>query len=150
MFAFFFFVCLDLLKNFIKNLIFFLQDAFILHINVNPYINKILNIYIDNSLRLGFRNKNDRETEIYISKILDLFKLLTDKDLFEVDYKIFLAKRLINGNSLSKEVENNLLTKFKLECGAHYTSKIAIMFNDINLSSELMVEFNQVSRSEIN
>jgi len=52
-----------------------------------------------------------------------------------------LAKRLLLNKSASDDLEKNMITKLKTECGCQFTSKLEGMFKDISLSNTLNEEF---------
>ena len=86
----------------------------------------------------------------WLSSGLALFKFVASKDLFEVHYRNFLAKRLIYigcnlttcGNGINYETA--IIALLKAECGAGYTNKLEGMVKDI-LASE---DFNGVQDGE--
>lgn len=81
---------------------------------------------------------NDR-----LDKVIQIFRYLQDKDIFEGFYKNSLAKRLLDqrGGGTSDEQERQLVLKLKEECGFQYTQKLEVMFKDIKMSEESMLEF---------
>ena len=95
----------------------------------------------------------------------------TGKDVFEAFYKKDLAKRLLLGKSASVDAERSMLSKLKqgmavrctapavrspraivlttvfrarAECGAMFTQKLVGMFQDIDISKDIMASFRQV------
>lgn len=52
--------------------------------------------------------------EEYLSKVVQLFSYLTDKDLFAEIYRNQLAKRLLNQRSASDDMERLMIGKLKL------------------------------------
>jgi cullin 3 len=58
-----------------------------------------------------------------------------------------LSSRLLNKTSLSKDAEELMLQKLKVECGHNTVNKLASMFNDIALSKDLVVEFKKTSQA---
>lgn len=126
-----------------------IKEAFVTSINQNNLITVALNHYIDYYFSNGCKNKKDQEIDVDLSDIFDLFKLLNNKDLFQVHYKQLLMKRLIESISLNWEIENSLILKFKTECGNFYTSKITSMFNDITISNQLMQEFKETHKDKL-
>lgn len=73
-----------------------------------------------------------------LDKTITVFRYLTDKDVFERYYKGHLAKRLLQGRSVSDDAERGMLTKLKVECGVQFTQKLEGMFHDMQLSTETM------------
>jgi cullin 4 len=100
-------------------------------LNVDPNVAEFLAKYIDGSLR------NHKATPP-LAAILQLFSNLQAKDIFEAFYKKDLAKRLLNQRVQSMDVERQLVSLLKVECGAGYTSKMEGMFQDVEWSRETM------------
>lgn len=59
--------------------------------------------------------KTDDEIEAVLEKTIVLFRFIIDKDIFERYYKSHLAKRLLNGRSVSEDAERNMVAKLKVE-----------------------------------
>ena len=97
--------------------------------------------YADKKLR-GEKGLSERETENILDQVMVLFRYLQDKDVFEAFYKNYLSKRLLLGKSSSVDLEKGMLTKLKSECGSNYTSKLEGMFQDIELSREIMLQYS--------
>lgn len=76
-----------------------------------------------------------------LSKCIDIFRFVNEKDTFERYYKQHLAKRLLTGKFQSEDLEKNVITKLKTECGQQFTKKLEGMFHDVQLSRELSLEF---------
>lgn len=88
------------------------------------------------------------ELEANVMKILKIFKLLRDKDLFEHYYRSFLANRL-TGNDWNYDAERLVVSQLKSECGSNYTQKLEAMFNDLKTSDEVSQEFWQQQRDAL-
>ena len=52
-----------------------------------------------------------------------------------------MAKRLLLNKSVSEDLEKNMISKLKTECGCQFTSKLEGMFKDISVSNTTMDEF---------
>jgi cullin 3 len=50
-----------------------------------------------------------------LDKTIVLFRFIIDKDVFERYYKAHLAKRLLNGRSVSEDAERNMVARLKVE-----------------------------------
>ena len=74
---------------------------------------------------------------------MQLFRFLTEKDVFEKYYKQHLAKRLLGGRTVSDDSERSFIVKLKTECGYQYTTKIEGMFTDMRTSRDTMAHFKQ-------
>jgi cullin-4 len=84
------------------------------------------------------------ETEVIneqLDQVLDLFRFLHGKAVFEAFYKRDLARRLLLGRSASADAELSMITRLKNECGGGFTQNIETMFKDMDLSREEMVEY---------
>lgn len=71
---------------------------------------------------------------------------LQGKDVFEAFYKRDLAKRLMLGKSASEELEKGMIAKLKAECGAQFTAKLEGMFNDMEVSRDLLDSFHRAQQ----
>ncbi len=74
-----------------------------------------------------------------------LFRYIHGKDVFQAFYREDLAKRLLLGKSASVDAEKLMIAKIKAECGAAYTSKLESMFQDMELSKELLANYEKVN-----
>ena len=77
---------------------------------------------------------NDVDIEEVIDKVIQIFRFLTDKDIFEGFYKYSLAKRLLDNKMTNTDAEKLVIAKLKEECGFMFTSKLEVMFKDMNVS----------------
>ncbi|CAG8497773.1 15096_t:CDS:10 [Dentiscutata heterogama] len=68
---------------------------------------QLLALFCDSLLRKD-SDKSD------LKDVMTLFKYVEDKDIFIKFYSMLLAKRLINGTSLSEDAEQNLISKLKV------------------------------------
>ena len=118
-----------------------LKDTFELWLNKDSSFSYSLNFYIDEGLRKSFMHKTEHETDAVLSKIIELFKFLQNKDIFEKSYKHFMSRRLLEEKSVSEEYEKQLIEKLRGECGPFYTSKLEIMYQDINISKQQLTDF---------
>lgn len=78
----------------------------------------------------------DKQVSEQLEQVLDLFRFLQGKAIFEAFYKRDLAKRLLLGRSASADAEQNMLSRLKTECGAGFTQNLEQMFKDVELSRE--------------
>jgi len=99
--------------------------------------------FIDGKLRTGSKGSTDEELENLLNQVMILLSYIHGKDVFQAFYKKDLAKRLLLGQSASTDVEKSMIAKIKLECGAIYTSKLESMFKDIELSKDIMKDFEK-------
>jgi cullin 3 len=110
-------------------------------VNANTRIARSLAMYIDSLFKKEVRGMREDVLEQRLNNCLELFRYISDKDIFEHYYKLSLSKRLLNNRSLSEEAERLMLTKLKLECGYQFTAKLEGMFNDMIISKAVSNEF---------
>jgi cullin-4 len=84
----------------------------------------------------------DDDNEAFQEAVLDLFRLIQSKDVFEAFYRQDLSKRLLQNKSSSIDNERSFTSRLKSECGAGYVSKMEGMFKDIELSREVMTTYS--------
>jgi len=104
--------------------------------------------YCDLLLKKSPKNPDESEIVETLNSVMLIFKHIEDKDVFQTFYSKMLAKRLINGTSVSDYLESQMISKLKHNCGYEYTNKLARMFNDITSSKELVKKFNESSYSK--
>ncbi|KAK5143705.1 hypothetical protein LTR04_001792 [Oleoguttula sp. CCFEE 6159] len=85
----------------------------------------------------------DEEAEVnrQLDQVLDLFRFVHGKAVFEAFYKKDLARRLLMGRSASADAERSMLARLKTECGAGFTQNLEQMFKDVELSREEMSSY---------
>ncbi|KAJ4990870.1 ubiquitin ligase subunit [Stagonosporopsis vannaccii] len=88
----------------------------------------------------------DEDTEVndQLDQVLDLFRFVHGKAVFEAFYKKDLARRLLMGRSASADAERSMLSRLKTECGAGFTANLEQMFRDIELSREEMASYKTI------
>ncbi|KAF1847191.1 Cullin-domain-containing protein [Cucurbitaria berberidis CBS 394.84] len=91
----------------------------------------------------------DEDTEVnnQLDQVLDLFRFVHGKAVFEAFYKKDLARRLLMGRSASADAERSMLSRLKIECGAGFTANLEQMFRDIELSREEMASYKNISEA---
>ena len=112
--------------------------SFINELSESP---EYVSLFIDDNLRRGIKGQPDNEVELVLDKAITLFRYLSDKDVFERHYKNHLSRRLINNRTLSYDAEKQMIGKLKMEVGVAFTSKLEVMFKDMNVSEEMVKEF---------
>jgi cullin-4 len=85
----------------------------------------------------------DAEVNIQLDQVLDLFRFVHGKAVFEAFYKKDLARRLLMGRSASADAERSMLSRLKTECGSGFTMNLEQMFKDVELSREEMQSYKQ-------
>ena len=73
--------------------------------------------------------------------VMDIFRFVEGKDVFQAFYKKDLAKRLLLSTSSSFDAEKNMIHRIRNECGQSFASKLENMFKDIAISEDLMNKF---------
>ncbi|KAI0293738.1 Cullin [Russula brevipes] len=122
-----------------------LNEAFQSFINLHPQASEFISLYLDENLKNGFKEKTDAEIELTLNKAFTLFRFLAEKDIFERYYRAHLAKRLLHNQSVSDDMERDVLAKLKVECGSQFTVKLEGMFNDIKSSADTMQAYRDHS-----
>jgi len=87
----------------------------------------------------------DEDTEVnnQLDHVLDLFRFVHGKAVFEAFYKKDLARRLLMGRSASNDAEKSMLARLKTECGSGFTQNLEQMFKDIELARDEMNAYKQ-------
>ncbi|CAG9324817.1 unnamed protein product [Blepharisma stoltei] len=118
--------------------------------NSKPDIAQLLAKDLDEHLNKNSKIKmRDEEFSAHFTSIIDLFRHVTAKDIFEAFYCKKLAKRLLLDSSKSNEAEKSVIALLKAECGSTFTARIHNMYKDMELSHTLMESFNQTYGSQI-
>ncbi|KAI5807119.1 Cullin family-domain-containing protein [Geopyxis carbonaria] len=84
---------------------------------------------------------DDAELSYRLELVLELFRFIQGKDVFEAFYKNALSKRLLMKRSASYDAERLMLAKLKNECGSAFTHNLENMFKDMDLSKESIASF---------
>ena len=85
----------------------------------------------------------DAEVNLQLDQVLDLFRFVQGKAVFEAFYKKDLARRLLMARSASADAERSMLTRLKTECGSAFTQNLEQMFKDVELAREEMQSYKQ-------
>ncbi|KAF2453130.1 Cullin family-domain-containing protein [Lineolata rhizophorae] len=89
----------------------------------------------------------DAEVNHQLDQVLDLFRFIEGKAVFEAFYKKDLARRLLMGRSASADAERSMLTRLRTECGAGFTQNLEQMFKDIELAREEMAAYKVLAEA---
>lgn len=95
----------------------------------------------------GFLKATGKEVEIEnmtADNLVLILKYIEDKDVFENHYRRLLAKRLINSNTKSDELEEGILQKLQEGNSLEFTSKITKMFQDMKSSEDLKTRVRDI------
>jgi cullin 3 len=107
------------------------NKAFSLFMKKDVYAKQLSN-YADFCMRSGFKGKTQEEIDRTLNDIIDLFKCLNAKLVFQNESNKKMSERLIKKQSLSTLSERSLITKLKQEAGVTYVSKMQEMMNDLD------------------
>jgi len=121
-----------------------LKEAFEVFINrdIGKYsFAALMSSFCDRILKKSGERLSDEQVEDLLSKMVELFSFLSDKDLFAEIYRNQLSKRLLYDKSASDDAEKSMIAKLKLKCGAQFTSKLEGMISDLTLATDLQKEF---------
>jgi len=98
--------------------------------------------YVDGRLKSGSKGVGSEDTlEIELDKVMQLFKCIQGKDVFEAFYKKDLAKRLLLDRTSSMDLERSMVKRLQVECGSQFTSKLEGMFRDVEAARDLNSKF---------
>ena len=95
---------------------------------------EILATFCDSILKKAASNMRDEEVEDQLTKAVELFENINDKDLFIDLYRNQLARRLLDEKSANEDSERSMIAKIKLCCGSQFTSRVEGMITDVDLS----------------
>lgn len=120
-----------------------INEAFETFVNINPRSPEFISLFIDENLKKGLKGKTEEEVEEVLQRTIIVFRFLHEKDVFERYYKGHLAKRLLQGRSVSDDAERGMMAKLKVECGHGYVQKLQGMLNDMKVSDDTMHAFQE-------
>ena len=95
-------------------------------------------MYLDDNFKKDFKNNTEVEIAEKVDKIIQIFRYLQDKDVFESFYKGTFAKRLLDSRRVLEDAEKEVIKKLKEECGFQFTQRLEVMFKDIKMSEQRM------------
>jgi len=124
--------------------------AFVDFVNLCPRSPEFISLAMDSYLRgakagkqADARAASEEQLEGQLEKCLQLFRFVSEKDMFEKYYKGHLARRLLNDRSQSDDMERKVIQLLKTECGYQFTAKLEGMFKDMNTSKDIQERFSQ-------
>ncbi|KAJ5101856.1 hypothetical protein NUU61_004078 [Penicillium alfredii] len=124
----------------------------------NPKTGEMIAKYVDRLLKGGWRippsqsskleqlADEDAEIDRQLEQVLDLFRFVHGKAVFEAFYKNDLARRLLMGRSASDVAEKNMLDRLQKECGTNFTHNLESMFKDIDVARDEMAAYSSLLR----
>jgi len=123
-----------------------LKEAFEVFINrdIGKYsFAALMSSFCDRILKKSGERLSDDMIEVLLTKMVELFSFLSDKDLFAEIYRNQLSKRLLYETSASEDAEKSMIAKLKMKCGAQFTSKLEGMITDLSLAVDFQKDFRE-------
>ncbi|KAA3676406.1 cullin 1 [Paragonimus westermani] len=108
---------------------------------------ELLAKYADFLLKKSPKDMQIDDLEETLSQVMNVFKYIEDKDVFQKFYSKTLARRLVYNQSISEDAEASMISKLKEACGFEYTAKLQRMFQDVNATRELNAKFSDYVQS---
>ena len=102
---------------------------------------ELLAKYTDALLKKSGKSAEEADLEASLTQVMTVFKYIEDKDVFQKFYSRMLAKRLVHASSASEDAETSMISKLKEACGFEYTNKLQRMFQDIQISKDLNMNY---------
>ena len=118
-----------------------INQSFEYAINYSRRSPEYVSLYIDEKLQKGFQGMSEAQMAAVLRKVMEIFRFIQEKDVFEKWYKQHLARRLLLSRSVSQDAEQSMISNLKCECGYQFTSKLEGMFNDMRTSADTMEQF---------
>jgi hypothetical protein len=119
------------------------NKAFSTFMNKDLY-SRMLAFYSDFELRTGIKGLKEKEVDDRLFDIINLFKCINSKLIFQQEYQKKMSDRLIQGKSQSLYAEKSLVAKLKAESGIAYVSSMTTMLQDLDSNVILMNGFKQL------
>jgi hypothetical protein len=111
------------------------NKAFSFFMNKELYSKQLAN-FCDYEMKVGIKGANESQIEERLSNIINLFKCLNNKLIFQLEYAKKLSDRLINEKTQSIPAEKMLISKLKAEAGVTYVDKMTRMLQDLDTSKQ--------------
>lgn len=116
------------------------NKAFSYFMNKEHYSKQLSN-FCDFEMKVGIKGMNEGQIEEKLNNIINIFKCLNNKLIFQIEYAKKLSDRLIQGKSLNQIAEKALISKLKAEAGVTYVNKMTSMMQDLETSKTEMDMF---------
>lgn len=111
--------------------------------NKEHYSKQLAN-FCDYEMKVGIKGANENQIEEKLNSIINLFKCLNNKLIFQLEYAKKLSDRLIQNKSQSLIAEKALISKLKAEAGVAYVNKMTSMMQDLESSKQEMESYRQL------
>lgn len=105
--------------------------------------------YCDSMLRKGKQSLEESQLDEKLTSLINLFKYIEEKDVFQKFYAKLLARRLILGISVSDDAERTMISGLKAVCGFEYVNKLTRMLTDITLSLDMNDTFREHMKANV-
>ena len=99
------------------------NKAFSFFMNKEIYSKQLSN-YTDYMMKKGIKAFNEAQIEDNLNDIINLFKCLNNKLVFQLEANKKLSDRLIQNKTLSIVAEKSFISKLKTEAGVPYVNKM--------------------------
>jgi hypothetical protein len=117
--------------------------------NKELYSKQLAN-FCDYEMKVGLKGvNNEAQVEDRLNNIINLFKCLNNKLIFQLEYAKKLSDRLIQNKSISLTAEKNLISKLKAEAGVTYVNKMTSMMQDLETSKSEMDMYRSLNHRVI-
>ena len=121
-----------------------LHDAFVAAMttvcNSKPGVPEALSLYLDSCVRNPVHA--DNASSVVVERVMQLFRFVSDKDVFQSYYISHMAQRIIATKGYNEEYERRIIESLKKHCGLGYTHKMERMFKDAEDSQILAQDWN--------
>jgi len=125
-----------------------LKKAFEDFINKDDRVAKLLANFINDVLTRGNTVALTETLDKTLDNVVFLYGYIHEKGIFERQYQLFLANRLLNALCESEHQEKSMIAKLKTEAGYQWCNKLEGMFKDVTLSKDLMTKFKTIWDTE--
>ena len=125
-----------------------IKETFVNLINADMKVSNYLNRYLDCFLQKDHQKLSEPEIETKMEQIIEIFKLLKSKDLFELQYKKLLTTRVLIFKNFVEEHEYSFLKRVTTICGTACTSKFYAFLTEIKISGQIFQEFKSQYNSK--
>lgn len=120
------------------------NKAFSFFMNKEHYPKQLAN-FCDYEMKVGIKGANENQIEEKLGNIINIFKCLNNKLIFQIEYAKKLSDRLISGKTQSIIAEKSFITKLKAEAGVTYVSRMTSMIQDLDSSKAEMEVYKSKS-----
>lgn len=92
--------------------------------NINANTPVFIATFTDRELRQGIQGHSNEEIDEKLTAIVRLFCCLHGRDLYVKKYQEYLSTRLLNKTMISREAEDEMISKLKMELGINAVNKM--------------------------